>query len=250
MRKIPIKLRKYRTKPKQNVSHHFSKSILGRPNCFFFLKTGSSKDIIYVNGSASTYRVAIYTYIHRVWSFPGGASGKEPTCQCRRPKRHGFYPWVGKSPWRRKWQPIPVFLPGKSHGQRSLGGYSPQGHEGSDMADRLSTHIHTMYITYMIIFTQSCIIYVIFRYCAKEQNRTSERNRTVNKKSSHWRERTFRHEAGKKPKMPWVSAPLSGIDKMCFRCSVQGFTALSWDWLKQNLLQLLMHGPFCGDQGG
>ena len=36
-----------------------------------------------------------------------------------------FDPWVGKSPWRRKWQPTPVFLPGKSHGQRSLKGYSP-----------------------------------------------------------------------------------------------------------------------------
>ena len=55
--------------------------------------------------------------------FPGGASGKEPTCQCRRPKRRGFDPWVGKIPWRRAWQPTPVFLPGESHGQRSLVGY-------------------------------------------------------------------------------------------------------------------------------
>ena len=42
-------------------------------------------------------------------------------------KRHRFDPWVRKSPWRRAWQPTPVFLPGKSHGQRSLTGYSPQG---------------------------------------------------------------------------------------------------------------------------
>ena len=53
-----------------------------------------------------------------------GASGKEPACQCRRHKRHGFNPWVRKIPWRRAWQPIPVFLPGKSHGQRNLEGYS------------------------------------------------------------------------------------------------------------------------------
>ena len=46
---------------------------------------------------------------------PGGASGKDSTCQCRRSKRHRFDPWVGKIPWRRKWQPTPVFLPGKSH---------------------------------------------------------------------------------------------------------------------------------------
>ena len=47
-----------------------------------------------------------------------GTSGKESACQCRRCKRRGFDPWVGKIPWRRKWQPTPVFLPGKSHEQR------------------------------------------------------------------------------------------------------------------------------------
>ena len=51
-------------------------------------------------------------------------SGKESTCQCRRP---GFCLWVGQIPWRRKWQPTPVFLPGKSHGQRSQMGCSPWG---------------------------------------------------------------------------------------------------------------------------
>ena len=44
---------------------------------------------------------AAYIYI----GFPGGTSGKEPTCQCRIHKKHGFYHWVGKIPWRRKWQP-------------------------------------------------------------------------------------------------------------------------------------------------
>ena len=43
----------------------------------------------------------------------GDASGKEPTYQCRKHKRHGFDPWVGKIPWRRAWQPTPVFLPGE-----------------------------------------------------------------------------------------------------------------------------------------
>ena len=56
---------------------------------------------------------------------PSGASGKEPACHCRRCKNCGFNPWVGKMPWRRAWQPSPVFLPGKSHRQRSLAGYSP-----------------------------------------------------------------------------------------------------------------------------
>ena len=45
-----------------------------------------------------------------------------------------FDPWVGKISWRRKWQSTPILLPGKSHGQRSLVGYSPWGHKESDMA--------------------------------------------------------------------------------------------------------------------
>ena len=59
--------------------------------------------------------------------FPGGASDKESTCQYRRYKRLGFDPWVRKIPWRSAWQPTPVFLPGDSHGQRSLAGRSPWG---------------------------------------------------------------------------------------------------------------------------
>ena len=56
--------------------------------------------------------------------FPWWLSGKESTCQCR---RHRYNPWVRKTPWRRKWQTTPVFLPGKSHGQRSLVNCSPRG---------------------------------------------------------------------------------------------------------------------------
>ena len=44
--------------------------------------------------------------------FPGGTSGKEATCQCRRHMRHSFDPWIGKIPWTRAWQPTPVFLRG------------------------------------------------------------------------------------------------------------------------------------------
>ena len=51
---------------------------------------------------------------------PRWRSGKESACQCKRSRRHGFDPWVRKIPCRWEWQPTPVFLPGKSHGQRSL----------------------------------------------------------------------------------------------------------------------------------
>jgi len=60
---------------------------------------------------------------------------KVPACQCRRHKRHGFDPWVGKISWRRARQPTPVFLPGESHGQRSLVGHSPQGSKELDMTE-------------------------------------------------------------------------------------------------------------------
>ena len=59
----------------------------------------------------------------RTGGFPGGTSGKEPICQCSRCKRCWFDSWGGKIPWRRAWQPTPVFLPEESHGQRSLVGH-------------------------------------------------------------------------------------------------------------------------------
>ena len=70
--------------------------------------------------------------------FPGDASGKEPGCEYRKCKRLGFDPWVGKIPRRRALQPIPVFLLGESHGQRSLAGYSLWGCSESDGTERLS----------------------------------------------------------------------------------------------------------------
>ena len=63
---------------------------------------------------------------------------KESTCQCRRP-RHRLNSWVRKIPWSRKWQPAPVFLPEKCHGQRSLVGYSPGGHKESVISEGMST---------------------------------------------------------------------------------------------------------------
>ena len=71
----------------------------------------------------------------RKWGFLGGASGKEPTCKCRRHKRHGFDPWIRKIPWRRAWQPTPVLLPGESHGQRNLAGYRPWSCKKSDTTE-------------------------------------------------------------------------------------------------------------------
>ena len=64
---------------------------------------------------------------------------------CLQGGRPGFNPWVGKIPWRRKWQPTPVFLPEESQGRRSLVGYSPWGHKESDTTERLYFHFHHPY---------------------------------------------------------------------------------------------------------
>ena len=77
----------------------------------------------------------MWTGLRTCSGFPGGASGKEPTCQSRGRKRRRFDPWVRKIPWRRAWQPTPVFLPGECHGQRSLESYSPWGHKELDMTE-------------------------------------------------------------------------------------------------------------------
>ena len=60
---------------------------------------------------------------------------KESTCQCGRCR---FNPWIRKIPWRRAWQPTPVFLSGESHGQRSLAGCSPWGRRASELTEQLS----------------------------------------------------------------------------------------------------------------
>ena len=74
------------------------------------------------------------------WDFPGGWDGKASAyIQCRRP---WFDRWVGKIPWRRKWQPTPVVLPGKSDGRRSLVGYIPWGRKELDTTERLHFHFH------------------------------------------------------------------------------------------------------------
>ena len=70
-------------------------------------------------------------------------------CQCRRQKRCRFDPWVGNIPWRRAWQPTPVFLLGKSHAQRSLAGYGPWGHKELDMSEVTEQQQHAE-------FLQSC----------------------------------------------------------------------------------------------
>ena len=94
--------------------------------------------------------------------FLGGARGKEPVCQCRRCKiciGPGFNPWVRKTPWRRAWQPTPVFLPGESHGQKNLQGTVYRVQKSQTQLKQLRTHrlVHTLY-TYLLSYTISIVV--------------------------------------------------------------------------------------------
>ena len=100
----------------------------------FFLTSCFYVNCLWIATTASTHL-----------GFPGGASGKDPACQCRRWKRCAFIPWVGKVPWKSTWQPTPVFLPGESPRTEEPGGSQSMesqrvGHNWSNLA-RLHTHL-------------------------------------------------------------------------------------------------------------
>ena len=147
---------------------------------------------------------------------PGGTSGKEPACQCRTCKRHGFDPWVRKIPWRRAWQPTPVFLPKeshglrslrgrvrcnlahkhtgklrmllikvtykqqisykqKSHGRRSVVGYSPWGRKESDMTERLHFHFHHQTVSFGYFYHSGVLKeFLVSAMLRKKSSRDSE----------------------------------------------------------------------------
>ena len=103
----------------------------------------------------------------RMASFPGGTSGKEPACQCRRHNRLRFDPWVGKIPWSRAWQPIPVFLLGEFHGQRSVPwtkehgglqftGLQKVGHNWSDLACTVDGHLGYFHFLLLLFLNLRC----------------------------------------------------------------------------------------------
>ena len=89
-------------------------------------------------------------------SIPSGSDSKKICLQCRRPS---FSPWVREIPWRKEWQATPVFLPGQSHGQRSLVGYSPGVRKEWDMTEQ-----RTRSLTVIGIYLQSCKLHKPQKY--------------------------------------------------------------------------------------
>ena len=115
------------------------------PNCFPTFPPWGRNVLTVTLGRLCFNLMLTYTYMSsptRLWMTGGGASGKEPTCKCRRFKRPGIDPWVEKIPWRRAWEPILVFLPGESHRQRSQSMGSQR--VGYDWATNTFTFTHPL----------------------------------------------------------------------------------------------------------
>ena len=111
---------------------------------FFFQSSDLFLVIVHIEIKKYTvYNLLNYLYILLILGLPRWSSGKESFCQCRRPRRHGLNHWVMQIPGSREWQPIPVFLPGKSYGQRNLVVYSPWGCKESGTTEHTCTHAPT-----------------------------------------------------------------------------------------------------------
>ena len=127
------------------------------------LRLGSSKTLLWETKRNCFQRTSLLFPLGLydvVMEFSGG---KEPACQCIRHKRCWFNPWVRKIPWRRARQPTPVFLPGESHGQRSLVGYGPQDHAESDTTEYTPIpHISQPLMPKMLKLTSSMKTYKTF----------------------------------------------------------------------------------------
>ena len=117
---------------------------------------GCFRVLAIVNIAAMNRGAGVFLNCSVVWmQLPRRCSGKESTFQCRRCRRW-FHSLVGKISWRRKWPPTPVFLPGKSHGRRSLVGYSPWGCKESDTTELL--HFYFIPVLEREMATRSSIL--------------------------------------------------------------------------------------------
>ena len=119
-----------------------------------------STAVLYLSASPSATKPDTWDWFYLALPKASVAQWYRVCLQCR---RHWFDPWVGEIPWRRAWQPTPIFLRGESHGQRSLVGYSPWGRLRLKW---LSTHAHTKllrqklatYFSFFILFSFSTFL--------------------------------------------------------------------------------------------
>ena len=127
--------------------------ILNLPSGYTIIKTKYSHS----HTKMCSWRTLQYTVSQCLFFKLGYICFKTVCLQCRTP---GFDPWVGKIPWRRKRQSTPGLLPGKSHGRRSLAGYSPWGPKESDTTERLHFHFHALKCCVSFCYTAVKQLYV------------------------------------------------------------------------------------------
>ena len=122
--------------------------------------SGSVSSVINLGNLAlaiQSSRVPGITHLfHEASVYPASLAAQKVESACNTGdlgSRPGFNPWIGKIPWKRKWQPTPVFLPGKSHGWRSLAGYSAWGPKESDMTEWLTLSVLCLAIQALSIYS-------------------------------------------------------------------------------------------------
>ena len=119
------------------ISLQISSLLLFPPNTDIISGIGTFFPLPVTHTGCGSSDFQILICICVIWGLPRWLRWERIHLQCRRP---GFDPWVGKIPWRRAWQPTPVFLPGESprrDSQGSLAGCSPWGHKESDTTEQL-----------------------------------------------------------------------------------------------------------------
>ena len=130
---------------------------------FSFSEGGNFSGVLSIQVRIFTLMLATVMHIRGTFQ---EAQGKESICQCRRCRRHRFDSWLGKIPWRRKWQPTSVFLPRRSCVQRCLEGYSLWGHKESNSTQHVfstcrtrtqhGTHMHVRF--YRSVISSSMLL--------------------------------------------------------------------------------------------
>ena len=111
--------------------------------------------------------ILIAVWYHYATGFPGGLSGKRIGLLMKELKETGrqeFDPWVGKIPWKRKWQPTPLLLPGESHGQRRLSNYNPWGHKDLDTTVTKHAQTHTPNLDQVVLYIESTQLFIPLRH--------------------------------------------------------------------------------------
>ena len=132
-------------KAKETYQANVSSAAWGLHDCSFLNR---NKMPLFCNLRCLKNPDELRDFLSAVVGFPGGSSGKEHACQCRKHKRHRFNPWVGKIPWRRAWQPTLVFLPGESRDRGAWQAIVHRVTESQTWLKRLSMHVWTFYILF------------------------------------------------------------------------------------------------------